>query len=191
MPTQKELAAHLDLSQPEVSKLLADMAIDARRTTFEEVRIAYIRRLRGAASGHKTSSGDDLVMERVLNERLDREMKTLTLAEKRGQLVNASQLEPELTQMVVAFRTDVLAMVDNVKADLDALYGIDVDLQVLTTHAHDCLRQLARYDPEQQGIGASAGGADGSAGSDDDDGLGEGAPAAEREEFGEAGPLQP
>ena len=26
----------------------------------------------GAASGHKTSSGDDLVQERVLNERLDR-----------------------------------------------------------------------------------------------------------------------
>lgn len=191
MPTQKELSEHLDLSQPEVSKLLRELGIDARSTTFEAVRVAYIRRLRGAAAGHKTSSGDDLVQERVLNERLDREMKMLTLAEKRGELVNVAQLEPELTQMVVAFRTDVLSMVDNIKADLDALYGIDVDLQVLTNHAHDTLRQLARYDPEQQGIGASPGDAADAAGGHDDDGVGEEAPPTQREELGAAGTLQP
>jgi phage terminase Nu1 subunit (DNA packaging protein) len=178
MPTQKDIAAHLDLSQPEVSKLLAELAIDARRTTFEEVRVAYIRRLRGAASGHKTSDGDDLIRERVQTERVDRELKQLALAEKRNQLVNVEQLELELSHMVAAFRTEVLALPDRLKSDLDALHGIDVDIQVLTAHAHDALRQLARYDPEQLGIAAPAGGHADSAGADDDDGLGQGASPA-------------
>jgi hypothetical protein len=178
MPTQKDIAAHLDMSQAEVSKLMGELGINWRTAPLDEIRCAYIRRLRGAAAGHKSVAGDDLVQERVYNERLDREMKTLALAEKRGQLVNTAQLEPELVQMVVAFRTDVLAMIDNIKADLDALYGIDIDLQVLTTHVHDALRQLARYDPEQSGIGAPTGSADGAAGGHDDDGLGEGAAQA-------------
>lgn len=191
MPTQKSIADHLDLSQAEISKLMGELGINWRTTSIDEIRCAYIRRLRGAAAGHKTVAGDDLIQERVYNERLDREMKTLALAEKRGQLVNTAQLEPELVHMVVAFRTDVLAMVDNIKADIDALYGIDVDLQVLTVHAHDTLRQLAGYDPEQLGTGAPAHGADEAAGGHDDDGLGAETPALEREEFGQAGALQP
>lgn len=191
MPTQKEVAVHLDLSQAEVSKLMGELGMNWRTAPLDDIRFAYIRRLRGAAAGHKTSDGDDLIRERVQTERVDRELKMLALAEKRGQLINVAQLEPELVQMVTAFRTDVLSMVDNIKADLDALHGIEVDLQVLTKHAHDALRQLARYDPEQLGARASACDDHGAAGGHDDDGLGEGASASEREEFGEAGSVQP
>lgn len=178
MPTQKQIAEHLDLSQPEVSKLMAELDINWKTTPLDAIRLAYIRRLRGAAAGHKTDDGQDLIKERVLNERVDRELKQLQLAEKRGQLVNVTQLEPELTQMFVAFRTELLARDDKLKADLDALHGINVDLQLLNDYTHDALQQLARYDPEHAGADPSAGGADEAAGADDDDGMGEGAPPA-------------
>jgi len=153
--------------------------------------VTYIRKLRGAAAGHRTDDGQDLIRERVLNERVEREIKELTLAEKRGQLVNVSQLEPALVQMVVAFRTEVLQLPDKIKADVDALHGIDVDLQLLTDHTHAALEQLARYDPEHAGTGAPGGGPDGAAAEDDDDGVGPPAPPVEPEIDSKAGPVQP
>ena len=78
---------------------------------------------------------------------VDRELKLLTLAERRGQVVNLAQLEPELQRMVVAMRTELLSRDDKLKAELDALYGIDVDLARITQYTHNALRQLARYDP--------------------------------------------
>lgn len=178
MPTQKQIAAHLDLSQAEVSKLMADLGIDWKTAGLEEIRVAYIRKLRAVAAGHRSSDGLDLTHERVLTERVDREMKALLLAEKKGQLVNVEQLEPELTQMVIAFRTEVLSLPDKIKADLDVLHGIDVDLQLLNDLIHECLDQLARYDPERAGTGAPAAGQGGAAAADDDDGVGKGTPAA-------------
>lgn len=178
MSTQKQIAEHLDISQQEISKLMADLAIDWKKTPLEEIRVAYIRKLRAVAAGHRSSDGLDLTHERVLTERVDRELKSLLLAEKRGLLVNVDQLEPELTQMVIAFRTEVLSLADKIKADLDVLHGIDVDLQLLNDLIHECLDQLARYDPERAGTAAPAAGQGGAAAADDDDGVGQGTPPA-------------
>lgn len=191
MPTQKQIAEHLDLSQAEVSKLMGELAIDWRKTPLDEIRVAYIRKLRAVAAGHRSSDGMDLTRERVLTERVDRELKELQLAETRKQLVNLADLEPELLQMVTAFRSDLLTRDDKLKADLDALYGISVDLQVLNDYTHESLSQLARYDPERAGVGASAGGADDAAATDDDDGMGASVQTSIAEGVVPAGPLQP
>lgn len=191
MPTQTEIASHLDLSQAEVSRLMAELGMDWKVTALDTIRTAYIRRLRGAAAGHRTDDGQDLIRERVLNERVDRELKELTLAEKRQQLVNVSQLEPALIQMVVAFRTEVQQLPDKIKADIDALHGTDVDLQLLTDHINAALEQLARYDPEHAGTGASDGGPDEAAAPHDHDPVGEAAAQAEPKIDGQAGPIQP
>lgn len=191
MPTQKDIAAHLDLSQPMVSELMGELGIEWKKSTLDEIRIAYIRKLRGVAAGHQSREGDDLIRERVLNERADRELKQLVLAEKRGQLVNVAQLEHELVQMVVAFRTDVLALPDRLKDDIDALYGIDVDLQLLTDPVYDVLEQLARYDPEQPRTRATAGRASSAARPHDDDGVGSHVSPPVAQGDGQAGSVQP
>jgi hypothetical protein len=178
MPTQQAIADHLGLDQSAVSKQMQGLALDWRKATMTEIRLAYCAHMRAVAAGHKSEDGLDLTRERAMTEQVDREIKMLTLAEKRAQLVNVTQLEPELVQMVVSFRAELLARDDRIKSDLDALYGIDVDLQVLNDATYDALQQLARYDPEQQGTGASAGGSAGAAAQDDDDGMGEGTPPA-------------
>lgn len=167
MPTQKVIGAHLDLDQAAVSRMLAELGIDWKKAGLDDIRLAYIRKLRAVAAGHKADNGSDLIAERARRERLEADLAELKLAEMRGQLVSLAQLEPELSQMVVAFRTDVLSLPDKLKADLDALYGIDIDMQVIADPIHECLDQLARYDPERAGTGASAGGAGGAATEDD------------------------
>jgi hypothetical protein len=167
--TQKKIADHLDLSQQAVSALLEKLGLDPKVATLDEVRIAYIRNLRAVASGHRSDDGMDLTRERVLTERVDRELKQLTVAEKKGLLINVSQLEPELVNMVGAFRTELLARDDKLKADLDALHSIDVDLAILNEHTNAALSQLARYDAGSKGFGVAPGSHSGTAGEADND----------------------
>jgi hypothetical protein len=160
MSTQKQIAEHLDISQPQVSGLMERMGIDWRTTSLDAIRIAYISNLRAQASGHRAEDGTDLVRERVLTERVDRELKQLLVNEKKGVLVNVTQLESELMQMVGAFKSELLSRDDKLKDALDALYGINTDLAILNEHTHAALSQLARYDASGQGTAAPLDGDD-------------------------------
>lgn len=158
MPTQEEIAQHLDLSQKGVSEFLNKQKIDWKNESLDAIRIKYIGALRAQAAGHKSSDGEDLVRERVLTERVDREMKMLNLAEKRGQLVNVSQLESGLKNMFGAFRTELLGRDDKLKTELDQTYQIDVDLGLLNSHTYAALKQLSRYDPGGESTDPPVGG---------------------------------
>jgi phage terminase Nu1 subunit (DNA packaging protein) len=146
--TQQLIATHLDLSQVEVGKLMADLGIDWKASDLATIRIAYIRKIRAVAAGHKSHDGIDLVAARARNELLDSELKELNLAEKRGQLVNLAQLEPELVQMIAAFKIELLALPDKLKAELDALYSIDVDASFIEAQVLAAMVQMSKYDVE-------------------------------------------
>lgn len=143
--TQQEVAEHLDLDQSAVSRLLQKLDLNLQTSALAEIRKKYISHLRSMAAGHVTPDGESLVAERVMTERVDRELKMLTLLEKRGQLVNVQQLEHELSQMIVAFRVDLLSRDDKLKSELDTLYGIDIDIGILNDHTRASLEQLSRY----------------------------------------------
>lgn len=164
--TQQEIGDHLDLSQKNVSELMKRLSIDWQNATLDQIRIAYIQDLRAKAAGHRTDDGLDLVRERVMTERVDRELKQFTLAEKKKELINVAQLEPELVQMVSAFKTELLGRDDKLKVELDAMYGIDVDLQLLNDHTHAAFSHLARYDAGGTPADRSASGPAGAAGED-------------------------
>ena len=151
MATQQQLADHLDMSQQQISDIMRRLGINWNVASIDDVRIAYIRHLRGVASDHETSNGDSLTAERVLTERVDRELKQMQLEEKKSVLINVDQLEPVLTNMVAVYRDELLTRDDKLKADLDALYGIDLDLQLLNEHTFAALGQLSKYAPEQAG----------------------------------------
>lgn len=157
MPTQNEIAEHLGLSQQEVSRHMNAMGIDWNGTDLATIRVLYIRKLRAVAAGHRSHDGMDLTRERVLTEQVERELKQYELAERKGQLVNLAQLEPELSLMVGAFKTELISRDDKLKATLDALYGIDIDLALLEEHTRAALTQLAQYDPERVGSDAPYG----------------------------------
>ena len=52
MPTQTEIAEHLGLSQAAVSKAMMKLTLDWRTSSMDEIRLAYLNRLRAEASGH-------------------------------------------------------------------------------------------------------------------------------------------
>lgn len=191
MPTQKEIAEHLGISQQAVSAQMAPLGIDWTNSTMTRIRLAYLEHLRAVAAGHRSADGMDLARERALTEQVDRQLKLLQLAEKTNQLVNLAQLEPELARMVSAFRAELLARDDKLKDELDALYGIEVDLELLNGHTRGALAQLARYDEERASVDQASVRAGDAAGTDGDHGVGTHASQAVGEGFREAGDLQP
>lgn len=169
--TQQQIAEHLDLSQAEVSKFLNQAGIDWKEASLDYVRVQYIRKLRGNAAGHRTGDGDDLVRERVLSERVDRELKVFTLAEKKGQLINVAQLEPELMQMVGAFKAELIGRDNKLRAAIEAEYGVKVDVRILNDHTYAALSHLARYDPGGSAVANAPGAVGGAAGENRADGM--------------------
>lgn len=172
MQTQQQIADHLDISQQQISELMQKLGMDWKTASLDVIRVAYIRQLRGVASGHRSNDGLDLTHERVLTERVDRELKLLLVAEKKALLINVEQLEPELMNMVSAYRAEMLARDDKLKADLDALYGIDLDLKILNEYTHAALAQLARYEPSGGGTHTPSGTGAHSSGADEHGGMG-------------------
>jgi len=152
MPTQNDIATHLGLDQAAVSRHLRALQLDLKSATMDEVRLAYLSHLRRVAADHRSVDGVlDLAHERAMTEQVDRDLKQITLAEKRAQLVNLGQLDPELGRMVAAFRTELLSRDERLKSEIDRLYGVDLDLSLLQRYSEDALLQLKQYDAHSGG----------------------------------------
>ncbi|WP_186224780.1 MarR family transcriptional regulator [Burkholderia gladioli] len=186
MLTQQQIADHLDLERSTVSRLADRLNIDYRTASMDEIRIAYLRHLRESAAGRASGTGVDLVAERAMTERVDREIKLLTLAEKKSQLVNAAQLEQAYGQMVGAFQTELLALSDKIVQELRTLYGVEVDVEWVNEHVYGCLEQLSQYQSDGPRGDSSAGAPAAPAGADRDDGMGAQASSDECEGDGDA-----
>lgn len=144
--TQNEIAEHLGISQQAVSKTLSKMAIDWKDMSLDEIRLAYIGRLRKVAAGQASIDGElDLNRERALTEQVDRQLKLYQLAEKKKELVNIADLESELSNVFAGFRQELLSRDDKLKTELDTLYGIDVDVSILNEYTHNALQHLFGY----------------------------------------------
>lgn len=148
MPTQAEIADHLGLNQSEVSRHMHALAIDWRAATMAQIRHAYIAHLQAVAARLQPSVEVDLTRERALTERVDRELKELSLAEKASQLVRLDQLTPALRDMAGAFRQELQARDRRLKDEIDRAYAIDCDLLLIEQHSRNALAQLERYAGE-------------------------------------------
>lgn len=173
MPTQNEIAEHLGISQQAVSQQLGPLGLDWKTSSMDQIRLAYLTHLRGVAAGHRSADGTDLARERALTERVDRELKMLALAEKKGQLINVAQLEPALARQYMAFKAELEARDDKLKEELDEIYGIDVDLDLISSHTRDALSHLAGHDGSGGGAAGPAAAPSGTDADDDDDGMGD------------------
>lgn len=172
MPTQQAIAEHLGINQSEVSRHLAALQLDWKTASMDAIRLAYLAHLRGVAAGHRSADGMDLARERALTEQVDRELKQLTLAEKKGQLVNVAQLEAGLARQYTAFRIELEARDDKLKEEIDELYGISVDRDLIAGHTRDALAHLAGHDDVGDGTPAPSAPPGAPDAGDDDDGMG-------------------
>jgi phage terminase Nu1 subunit (DNA packaging protein) len=96
--SQQGIAKHLDLSQQAVSQLMSEMGIDWKTSTLNEIRVAYIRRLREQAAGRAAVGDLDLAGERAALAKAQRERIEMQNAVTRGELAPVVLIEEVLTK---------------------------------------------------------------------------------------------
>lgn len=98
MLTQQGIADHLDLSQGAVSGLCAELSIDWRTASLDEVRVRYIRRLREQAAGRAAAGDLDLAGERARLAKEQADRVAMQNAVTRGELAPVQLIEEVLAK---------------------------------------------------------------------------------------------
>ncbi len=121
------------------------LGIDWLTTSMDDIRLAYLEHLRRVTAPMTQADEGGLTAQRVLTARVDRELKTIALAEKSAGLVNMAQLVPALQAMYTTYETELRARDRALKSSIDAEYHIDVDRQLIDAHTDNALAQLAAW----------------------------------------------
>ena len=147
MTTQNEIALHLGISQQAVSKTMQKMGIDWQQLSLDEIRLAYLKRLRDAAAGHADMEGKfNIHKARVRTELLESELLLLKLQKEKERLIDVDQLMPELRAVFGGMKNELLTASAKLKTEIDLLYGINVDIEVLEDYvANNILKHLSGY----------------------------------------------
>lgn len=174
MPTQTEIARHLDLSERRVRDVLAALGVDHQAASMDEIRVAYLRDLRDKAGGRGGEDQKALTRARTMEATASAELKILMVKEKSGQVVLTEEVEPMFFSLVTAARTELLSLPGKLVGEIKALYDVEVDVELIEEKIHDALRHLASGLPENAAgdDGAAVAGV-GAAPKDNDDGMGD------------------
>ena len=161
----QEIGDHLDMSERNARDVLKALKIDWREATLDDVRVAYIRDIREKAAGRYGATGEGLAEAKTREAMASTELKLLQIEEKSGRLVPMDGVEQALRAMVVAARAEFLTMPEKLRVEIQALHGIDIDVDLIQTHVEQALSHLARTGgaelspdeaPRSEGVGAAA-----------------------------------
>jgi hypothetical protein len=132
---------------------------------------------RGQANEYDTQDVHEWLLERAVSgarhessrERLERikgDREELALAKDLEELVPGELIGARLEQVVLAIRTGVLTGSPKLKTEIDTMYDIDLDIELLNEHSRSILRQLASLG-SQPGPGDRSGAGEVSAAGED------------------------
>ncbi len=171
MPSQSEVADHLDMSERNARDVLKALGIDWKSSTLDDIRVAYIRDLRGKAAGR---GGDEQKLASARTRKAEVETMSLeiSLAKECDVLQEPEVFERELDQAITATKQMFLSMSEGLKSEIDARYGIDLDASIIDEAVHSTLSELAKYDPECEALDSESLEEVGSSTEDDDSGVG-------------------
>lgn len=125
---QKEIAEHIDLSQPAVSGLMDRLGIDWKTSTIDEIRVAYIRHLREQAAGRAASGDLDLATERARLAKEQADKIAMQNSVTRGDLAPVVMIDEVLTKTAARIAGIFDAIPGLVRRRVPSLRAEEIDL---------------------------------------------------------------
>ena len=98
-------------------------------------------RLQRAVSGYQVESAKER------KDRLEGDRIELQLAKEAGLLVAVEEIEPIWTAAILSAKSDLMEGIYRLKSELDAAYGIEVDVALLEDHVTQTLTKLSDHPP--------------------------------------------
>jgi hypothetical protein len=157
-------------SIPAVANDLKKLGMSIESHGWAACTKAKISSLRETARGRTTAGGEDLMELKAEETRTRIELNNLQIAREAGQVVEVAKLEPMLSDMVTAFRVEILATAEKIVGDFEVTQTLDVDL--VNAHLEEALEHLTRYEPILYGTTSQGGETSEAAAEDFDNELG-------------------
>lgn len=147
----KELAELLGVTPRRIQQLVDEgVVIKNGRGKYEGARSVqnYIHYQLNVFQGKLEREGEvDYLNERALHEKAKREKAELELAVIKNELHRADDIRDIMSDMLVAFRSKILAMPSKLAPQLVGHTEIAVIMEAITKEAHEALSELSEYNP--------------------------------------------
>lgn len=141
MATQQQIAEHLGLSQQAVSKQLSKMGIDWKVLTLDQIRLAYIERLRKSAAGQT----DEYMKVKLAREKIETERVLIALKKEKGELVDIDELIPTLRTVFSGFKQRLLEFPAMIRSEVFVTTGKEIDELPFAERCEEILRDCNEY----------------------------------------------
>ncbi|PPC77927.1 hypothetical protein C4K68_07730 [Pokkaliibacter plantistimulans] len=145
MPTQVEIAAHLDMSERNVRDVLNRLHIDWNQATLEDIRIAYIRDLRDKAAGRGAGNSVELTRAKTEEALVKAANGRLDYMAKIGKLVPADVAGKALNEWAVFANREFQMAVDRIIGDMESHSEQSVDQEKVTGIVRATAERVAGY----------------------------------------------
>lgn len=150
MPTQREIAEHLDLTTRRVRDLSNDAGISLT-DSLDGIRVAYIRWLRERAAGREAKTGDlDFVAERARLTKEQADKAEIENARLRGRFVDRDEVVAGVERILGALRARLLAMPSKFSALLAGRDAAEIR-EILDREVRVAMQDMADFEINADG----------------------------------------
>lgn len=142
MPThsQTKIAEHLDMSTRNLREVLGSLGLDWKDSSLDEIRIAYIRKLRETAAGR----GDDKLSDaRIRRELADARLKELQFAKENKMIINVDDIEPAIISLFKEILSAVMEAGNKSLQSIENEHNLKLDDNLVLGHLRTALGNIA------------------------------------------------
>jgi hypothetical protein len=145
MPTQRDIARHLDMSERNARDVMKTLGLDWQKLTMDEVRIAYIRDLRAKAAGRGGSMLDELNAARLEDMQVKSANGRLAYNEKLGSLVPAADAQHCLVDWASFANREYSGGIERLLQEIESVNKITIDRSLVIKVAGATTERIAGY----------------------------------------------
>ena len=152
MATLNELAAHLDMQQSSLLKLITQGVITKQprgQYDLDQARSEYIQHFRAINQGRMTKDGLDLQAERARLAKEQADAKEMENAIGRGDLVYIEDVAKQFENQLTKVRTKLLALPTKVAPECHASATVLEVQSLIEAGVVEALNELVGYDQAQ------------------------------------------
>ncbi len=145
MPTQREIAEHLDMSERNARDVLKGLDLNWQTAGLDEIRTAYIRDLRGKAAGRGGSQLEQLNRARIDDLQQKSANGRLAYHEKLRSLIPVSDAERVLSDWASFANREYLGGLERILQEIENVQKLTVDRTVVAKVAGPTTERIAGY----------------------------------------------
>lgn len=145
MPSQREIAQHLDMSERNCRDVLKTLAINWAESTLDEIRTAYIRDLREKAAGRGGSQAELLNTARIEESTVKAANGRLAYHEKLGTLVPTADATFALSDWASFANREYQSGFEKLIQELENTMKVSIDRTTVARIAETTIGRIGGY----------------------------------------------